>query len=69
MSNVPRGGLKFCLDIENNITLPGDPTCPTCLSVRSLADLPYMFGYTMKTKYMNLAKKNSLLMTKNLQNE
>jgi len=59
VSNVARGGFKFCLDIGNNRTLPLDPACPECLSVRSLADLLYMFGYTMKTKYMNLTKKNS----------
>jgi hypothetical protein len=59
--NVPRRGFKFCLDNINNITLPLNLAYPECLNVWSLANLPYMFGYMMKTKYMNLAKKNSHL--------
>jgi hypothetical protein len=34
-------GFKFCLDTRTSEALPLDPACPECLSVRSLAGLPY----------------------------
>ncbi len=40
VSDVPRGGFKFCLDIRNNWALPLDPACPECLSSWLPAGLP-----------------------------
>jgi hypothetical protein len=40
VSDVPRGGFKFCLDIRNNWALPLDPACPECLSFPLPAGLP-----------------------------
>ncbi len=55
VSNVPRGGFKFCLDTRNNGALPLDPACPECLSVWSPVGLPYKTMSSMKpfVKYMD----------------
>jgi hypothetical protein len=44
-------GFKFCLDTRTNGALPSDPAYPECLSIQSLASLPYKHIYADFLKY------------------
>jgi hypothetical protein len=65
VSDAPKGGIQVLFRHQKNWSLPLDLAYPECLSVRSLAFLPYLmkglFLHIKKKKVVNICPPNNLV--------